>query len=136
MPSYATLADLTDPPEDAEAQIRLASALVDDATLTAFYTVDAHGMPTNEDVASRFKAAVVAQIGYWAKLELDPLLGDTGVSNEKRVSTKAIAGASVSYEFRFAQRNMNDRLAALGTLCPEGIAVLGYLAHGRVVVHG
>ncbi|MDN5588199.1 MAG: hypothetical protein L0G69_16730, partial [Brevibacterium sp.] len=65
MPEYATPDDLTDPPEDAAAQIRLASALVDDATLTAFYTVDADGMPIDEDVAARFKAAVIAQLGYW-----------------------------------------------------------------------
>lgn len=136
MPAYATPDDLTDPPEDAEAQIRLASALVDDATLTAFYTVDAHGLPTDDDVLSRFKDAVLAQLGYWKQLEINPALGDAGVTDEKRVSTKAIGGASISYEFRFAQRNMNDRLAALGALCPEGIAVLGYLAHGRVIVRG
>lgn len=136
MPEYATPDDLTDPPEDAAAQIRLASALVDDATLTAFYTVDTEGVPTDEGIRARFKDAVIAQLGYWKKLEIDPVLGDAGVSEEKRVSTKAIGGASISYESRFAQRNMNDRLAALGTLCPEGIAVLGYLAHGRVIVRG
>ncbi|MGO3179488.1 MAG: hypothetical protein ACTIJR_07980 [Brevibacterium linens] len=136
MPVYATADDFTDPPENITTQIMLASSLVDDATMTAFYTVDAEGVPTNEDIRSRFKAAVIAQVGYWAELGINPAVGPAGVTGEKQASTKTIGSASISYEFRVTQHNVNDRLATLYTLCPEGVAVLGSLARGPVVVRG
>lgn len=134
MPVYAIPADLTDPPENAESQIRLASSLVDDATLTAFYTVDAEGLPIDEDIRSRFKAAVVAQVGYWAELGINPALGVAGVSSERVATSKSIAGASISYES--GERSSLEKSNALTVLGPEAIAVLGYLVRGPVMVRG
>lgn len=136
MPVYATPDDLTDPPENALSQLRLASALVDDATLTAFYRTDADGMPIDEDIRELFKAATIAQVEYWAVLDVNPAHGAAGITEEARASTKQIGSASISYEFRFAQQNLRDRLASLNTLGPEALAILGHLAHGRVIVRG
>lgn len=134
MPVYAIPADLTDPPENAESQIRLASSLVDDATLTAFYTVDAEGLPIDEDIRSRFKAAVVAQVGYWSELGVNPALGVAGVSSERVATSKSIAGASISYES--GERSSLEKSNALTVLGPEAMAVLGYLVRGPVMVRG
>lgn len=136
MPVYATPDDLTDPPDNAESQLRLASRLVEDATLTAFYRTDAGGLPVDEDVRELFKAATIAQVEYWAALDINPALGAAGITESGRVSTKSIGSASVSYEFRFAQQNMKDRLASLTVLGPEALSILGHLAHGRVIVRG
>lgn len=134
MPEYATPDDLTDPPENAESQIRLASSLVDDATLTAFYTVDAEGLPINEDIRARFKAAVVAQVGYWSELGVNPALGVAGITSERVATSKSIAGASISYES--GERSSLEKSNALTALGPEAIAVLGYLVRGPVIVRG
>lgn len=134
MPEYATPDDLTDPPENAESQIRLASSLVDDATLTAFYTVDAEGMPINEDIRTRFKDAVVAQVSYWTELGVNPALGVAGVSSERVATSKSIAGASISYES--GERSSLEKSNALTVLGPEAMAVLGYLVRGPVMVRG
>ncbi|SMX76773.1 hypothetical protein [Brevibacterium antiquum] len=134
MPVYATPADLTDPPENAESQIRLASSLVDDATLTAFYTVDAEGLPINEDIRSRFKAAVVSQVDYWAALDINPAHGIAGVAAKRVATSKSIAGASISYES--GERSALELSNALTVLGPDARAILGTLAHGRVIVRG
>ena len=136
MPVYAAPEDFTDPPENIDTMIVLASRLVEDATLTAFYTVDADCVPTNDDIRARFKAATVAQVNYWQELGIKPGQGAAGITEEGRVSTKSIGSESVSYEFRNAQQNMNDRLAALTNLGPEALAILGHLAHGRVMIRG
>lgn len=134
MPVYATPDDLTDPPENALSQLRLASALVDDATLTAFYSVDAEGVPTNQDIRARFKAAVVAQVGYWAELGINPALGVAGIASEKVATSKSIGSASISYES--GERSSLAKSNALGVLGPEALAVLGHLIRGPVVVRG
>ena len=134
MPVYATPDDLTDPPENALSQLRLASALVDDATMTAFYSVDAEGVPTNSDIRSRFKAAVIAQVGYWAELGINPALGVAGIASEKVATSKSIGSASISYES--GERASLAKSNALGVLGPEALAVLGHLIRGPVVVRG
>ncbi|WP_181276004.1 hypothetical protein [Brevibacterium oceani] len=134
MPVYATAADFTDPPENIESQIRLASSLVDDATMTAFYSVDATGVPTNEDIRARFKAAVVAQVGYWAELGINPVLGVAGIDSEKVATSKSIGGASISYES--GERASLAKSNALGVLGPDALTVLGHLIKGPVVVRG
>ena len=136
MPVYAAPEDFTDPPENIDTMIVLASRLVEDATLTAFYTVDADGVPTNDDIRARFKAATIAQVNYWQDLGIQPGQGAAGITEEGRASTKQIGSASISYEFRFAQQNLRDRLEALTTLGPEALAILGHSAHGRVIVRG
>lgn len=134
MPVYATAADFTDPPENITTQIMLASSLVDDATMTAFYSVDAEGMPTNEDIRSRFKAAVVAQVGYWAELGINPAIGVAGIASERVATSKSIGGASISYES--GERSSLAKSNALNVLGPEALAVLGHLIKGPVIVRG
>ena len=134
MPVYATPADFTDPPENIDTQIRIASSLVDDATLTAFYSVDADGVPTNDDIRARFKAAVVAQVGFWAELGINPALGVAGIASEKVATSKSIGGASISYES--GERSSLAKSNALSVLGPEALAVLGHLIKGPVVVRG
>lgn len=136
MPTYATPDDLTDPPENAEDVILLASALVTEATMTAFYSVDADGVPTDEDTRTRFKAATIAQVNHWTGLGIDPTQGVAGLTDERRVSTKSIGSASVSYDFRGMQDNVEARAEALHTLAPMAVAILGHLMRGPVIVHG
>ena len=134
MPVYATPADFTDPPENITTQIRIASSLVDDATLTAFYSVDADGVPTNDDIRARFKAAVVAQVGYWAELGINPALGVAGISSERVATSKSIGGASISYES--GERASLAKSNALTVLGPDALTVLGHLIKGPVIVRG
>ena len=134
MPVYAAPEDFTDPPENIESQICLASALVEDATLTAFYSVDADGVPTNEDIRARFKAAVVAQVGFWAELGINPVLGVTGIESERVASSKSIGSASITLES--SERSSLAKSNALTVLGPDAISVLGHLIKGMVIVRG
>lgn len=134
MPVYATADDFTDPPENIESQIRIASSLVDDATLTAFYSVDAEGVPTNEDIRARFKAAVVAQVGFWAELGINPVLGVTGVESERVASSKSIGSASITLES--SERSSLAKSNALIVLGPDPLSILGQLIKGPVIVRG
>lgn len=134
MPVYATADDFTDPPENITTQIMLASSLVDDATMTAFYSVDAEGVPTNDDIRARFKAAVVAQVGFWAELGINPILGVAGIASEKVATSKSIGGASISYES--GERSSLAKSNALNVLGPAALTVLGHLIKGPVVVRG
>lgn len=134
MPVYATKDDFTDPPENIESQIRLASSLVDDATMTAFYSVDADGVPTNEDIRARFKAAVVAQVGFWAELGINPVLGVTGVESERVASSKSIGSASITLES--SERSSLAKSNALTVLGPDPLSILGHLIKGPVIVRG
>ena len=134
MPVYATADDFTDPPENIATQIMLASSLVEDATMTAFYSVDAEGVPTNDDIRGRFKAAVITQVGYWAELGINPALGVAGVASEKVATAKSIGSASISYES--GERASLAKSNALNALGPEALAALGHLIRGPVVVRG
>lgn len=134
MPIYATPDDLNDPPENAETYLILASVLVTEATMTAFYAVDAEGVPTDEDTRTRFKAATVAQVNHWTGLGIDPTQGAAGITAERRATSKSIGSASVSYEA--AETEVQDRMAALHTLAPMAVAILDHLARGPVIVHG
>ena len=134
MPIYATPDDLTDPPENAEDVILLASALVTEATMTAFYSVDAEGVPTDEDTRTRFKAATIAQANHWTGLGIDPTQGAAGVTGQRQATSKSIGSASISYEA--GETAAQDRLAALHTLAPMAVAILGHLTKCPVIVHG
>ena len=134
MPTYATPDDLTDPPANADHMLILASALVTEATMTAFYSVDAEGVPTDEDTRTRFKAATVAQVNHWTSLGIDPTQGAAGVTGQRQATSKSIGSASISYEA--GETAAQDRLAALHTIAPMSVAILDHLARGPVIVHG
>lgn len=68
--TYATPADLGDPPpDDAEDLIARASRLLESRVLRyCWYEVDEDGLPTNTLVADAFRDAVVAQVRWWGEL--------------------------------------------------------------------
>lgn len=134
---YAAPEDMPGPrPENAEEVLLLASRLVYEATVTAFYRTGSDGMPTDPTVRSLFKQATIAQAKYWADLDIDPTMGAIGATSEKRVSTKSIGSASVSYDFRAAQDNVAARIESLNTLCATADAILAQVRRGPVIVHG
>jgi hypothetical protein len=100
---YATPTDLaawtgTAAPANATTLLRVASGLVRRDTLTAWYTVDETGAPTDEDVAQAFSDATCAQAATWAALGIDPTLAglDTGAAG-RVVASKALGPANISY---------------------------------------
>lgn len=137
MPVYADPDDLgKDPPEQAGVWLLLASRVIEHATLTAIYSTDTDGLPTDAGLRELFRAATVAQVAYWQSLDIDPTRGEAGLTDEVRVSTKSIGSASVSYDFRGMQDNVAARVAALNALAPEAAALLDSLPRGPVIVHG
>lgn len=134
---YAAPEDMPGPPpENADEVLLLASGLVYEATVTAFYRTDSSGMPSDPYVRSLFKKATVAQAQHWASLDIDPTQGSIGATSEKRISTKAIGSASVSYDVRAAQDNVAARIESLTSLCATAMAILALLRRGPVIVHG
>lgn len=105
-PIYATPAqlaayldpDATEPPTPplATVLLRSASALVRDATKTALYNVDrATGLPTDQGILSMLADATCEQAAAWSVNGIDPRKGAGQV--QRRVASKALGGASVSY---------------------------------------
>lgn len=123
---YATEQDLTEwpvtPTGHEQAALRAASALVEDATLTAIYDVDADGMPTDPDVRAAFRDATLAQVEAWAALGIDPRKGAAGATAAGVVTGKSIGGASIT---RTAHaRAGDDRAAAVSTLTGQAATIL------------
>lgn len=116
MPVYATREDLpesVDPPDNVEDLLLLASGLVDTHLLTAVYSVDPEGQPTDEELRDTFRRAVVAQVVTWSSLGLDPTLGAAGVNQKAQVASKSLGTGSVAYQASSA-RAEEDRVQALG----------------------
>lgn len=134
MPVYASPADLPDGVEASETVLLLASALVDEATLTARYQVDDEGLPVDPGILSLFRAATIAQASYWHELGVDPVQGAAGVVSQRQASSKSIGSASVAYESGEARNQA--RVEALRSLGPAATAALGSLTRGPVIVHG
>lgn len=66
---YATPADLSSPPADAEQLLAKASRFLEREVLRlCWYEVDTSGYPTNTTVAEAFRDAVVAQVEWWDEL--------------------------------------------------------------------
>lgn len=134
MPVYASPADLPDGVEASETVLLLASALVDEATLTAHYQVDDDGLPVDPSILSLLRAATIAQVTYWDELGVDPVQGAAGVVSQRQASSKSIGSASVAYES--GEARTQARVDALRSLGPAATAALGALMHGPVIVHG
>lgn len=121
---YATAAELAaymDPdnptpatPPLATILLRSASALVLDATAAAVYVTDAEGMPTHLDTLAAFKAATMEQASAWSVHNIDPRRGPTGAA--RRVASKSLGGASVSYVTDPAADNYLSDLASGASL--------------------
>ena len=136
MAVYATPAELPDGVDDPETLLELASRLVDDATLTARYAVDAEGLPESASIRQLFRAATIAQVRFWHANGLDPAQGVVGATSERRAASKSIGSASVSYDSAAAQQSTAARVEALTTLAPAARATLGHLLSGPVIIYG
>lgn len=114
MPVYATREDLpesVDPPDNVEDLLLLASGLVDTHLLTAVYSVDPEGQPTDEELRDTFRRAVVVQVKTWASLGLDPTLGAAGVHQKSPVASKSLGTGSIAYQS--SSRAEEDQVQAL-----------------------
>lgn len=126
---YATPADLSSwtddvAPPNAAVLLRYASTLVEGATSHAHYRVDADGYPTGQTVSGAFESATCAQASFWAANGLDPAKGNLGVTGERVATSKAIRGATVSYDSADAAQGKQARIEALRTLSTEAYQVL------------
>ena len=126
---YATPEDLTDwtgkpAPANATSLLRSASVLVEDATLTAIYTVDRDGKPTQPAIRQAFLEATCEQAGFWADNDLDPAKGARSTQAQRLVTTKAISGASISYDANDAARTKQAKIDALDQLNANALRIL------------
>lgn len=136
---YATEDDLTEwatePIDHATALLRAASALIDDATLTAVYDVQADGMPDDPDTRDAFRDAACAQAATWAALGIDPRLGPAGATGKHTVTGKTLGKASLTYSA--SERSGDDLATAVTTLTPQAVSILrGALPHHWIGVRG
>lgn len=83
------------PVKDATVLLRHASGLVTDAISGAVYATTAEGLPTLQSVLKAVKDATCEQAQAWALNGIDPRKGTAAL--KPIVTTKALAGASVSY---------------------------------------
>lgn len=120
-PTYATPADVpgweTDPPETADAWLRMASLLVRQATKTARYPITLDGAPSDPDTAAVFRDATVAQVVYWQENGVDPLTGagsvrGTGEVEESSIGTGRVKKATANTTV------VQERIASLTELVP------------------
>lgn len=70
--AYATSTDLANylqaaPPEDADRLLTRATDIIDRLTITARYTLDEDGNPTDTDVVEALKKATCAQVAWWVE---------------------------------------------------------------------
>lgn len=123
---YATEQDLIEWPVEQtgheKAALRAASSLVEGATLTALYAVEADGMPADPDVRAAFRDAVCTQVEAWAALGIDPRKGAAGATAAGVVTGKSIGGASIT---RTAHaRAGDDRAVAVSALTGQAVTIL------------
>ena len=90
VPDWAAIA-----PANAAVLLRFASTLVRRATLTAWYTVDTTGAPTDLTVVEAMRDATCSQVATWIALSIDPAKG--AADGGKTVAAKSIGSASVQY---------------------------------------
>lgn len=131
---YAAPEDMPGRPDNAEDVLLLASRLVYEATVTAFYRTTTDGMPADPAVRDLLRRATIAQAAHWADLDIDPTQGAAGVTSKRQATSKSIGSASVSYQA--GSTSEQDQVAALTTLCPIAVAILAPLRRGPVIVHG
>jgi hypothetical protein len=137
---HATVDDLAAEPwgvtaDNASVLLRAASRLVDGATVTAVYAVDADGRAIDADVLAALRDATCAQAAVWAALGIDPVKGaaDDAARTPVRVS---LGTGTVEYER--AAGAASAKTEAATTLTAEAVAILrsAGLLTGRVTVYG
>jgi hypothetical protein len=141
---HATVTDLAAEPwsvtaDNAVVLLRLASRLVDQATMTAIYAVDGTGRATDADVLAVLRDATCAQAAAWATLGIDPIKGRADDSGTAAVASKTIGSGSIAYDRSGAVLTAQARQEAATTLAPEAwqiLAAAGLLSPARVWLHG
>lgn len=124
--SYATSTDLanytgTTVPSDADRMLARATEVIDRMLLTAFYSVDADGEPTDADVIAAVKKATCAQVAWWVETGDESGAGGT-------FQSVSIGGVSLT-------RGYTSKGSAAGhrtRIAPEAWAILsdaGLTAH-------
>lgn len=112
MTEYATAADLRtrlgiaaeDPwPNSATEQkvaryLRLGSELVADATVSAVYSVDTAGLPTEQPKAAAMREAALDMAEAWVLSGIDPALGTNQLKRAVKQKSLSGGGASVTYD--------------------------------------
>lgn len=124
------------PPQNATVLLRTASGLVADAIVGGIYATDGEGNATDPVIASAIRDATCEQAQAWSLNGIDPRQGTTQTA--RRVASKSLAGASVSYEAGSGGADYLDALAS-GTELTEGAwAILrrAGLISNRVVTGG
>lgn len=137
---YATAADVQEwtgqaPPDNVVPLLRSASALVEEATMLAVYSVDQFGLPRRTADGDAFRDATCAQVAYWAANKLDPNTGGLDELAVKVASSKSIKGASVSYDAADSARAKQARVDALSSLCAGAFQILRNAGLIRTVVN-
>lgn len=82
-------------PDDADAWLIRASALVSRATRSAMYETTPAGMPTDPDVIDAMAEATCLQVAEWQGAGVDPVAGVSGQS--AGVSSTSLDGASITF---------------------------------------
>lgn len=77
-------------PSDVDRRLARASELVELATVTAYYDVDAAGMPTDADVLAAFRDATCAQVAWWQATGDE--LGDAGLWQAASIGSVSLSG--------------------------------------------
>lgn len=126
---YASTTDLTSwtqlpAPANAAALLRSASLLVRSSTMSAIYTTDDSGAPTDTKVLQAFKDATCAQASYWAAAGIDPSSG--GISTAAPVRSKRLGSGGIDYDTSAATSaaTLQTKMAAAATLCGEARLLL------------
>lgn len=110
------------PPPKARKLIRAASALVTEAISGAVYSTNPLGLPTAPGVLQAVRDATCEQAAAWAAANIDPTAG--AASLKPIPTTKALAGASVSYGQSADIQAALVELAEGKTLIPSAWAIL------------
>lgn len=125
-------------PDNAGALLRVASRLVDAATVTTVYATDSDGRATDPRLLAALRDATCAQAAAWAALGIDPTKGPASDPGPAVVAAKSIGSASITYDRSGAQIAAQARAQAATTLAPEAWSILAAagLLTSRVTVYG
>lgn len=123
---YATTADLARylfaaPPSGSRRRLIRASALLEGATRTAVYDVDAGGLPTDPTVAAAFRDAVCAQAQWWATTGDEQ--GDAGLWQSVSIGRTSMSRAANTGGP--GQRSPRARLCPDAEIILDGAGLLG-----------
>lgn len=128
--SYADASDYANwttktAPDDIVPRLRSASLMVAEATIGAYYTVDAATLlPTDTATLEALRDATCAQADALIALGADPNLAGTDVKAPTR--GKGIGSARVDYDTsaQSSSAALAARQAVVGQLCPDAVRIL------------